>query len=226
MVVPTRSRPENIERVVEAWWATGGFDAADLYVVFDLDDMRVYDYDRMLKSMAEVRHRAIGTWKPLVPKLNDVAVELAAEYPIVAFAGDDHAPRSQRWAHMLVERHLTARKPSIVYGRDGYFNERLPSWWSMDSRIIKALGRMVPAPVQHLFCDNAVMELGKRAGCLIYDERIELEHMHPLFGKGKMDAQYERVNRRQQYDRDGSAFRAWMRDGLGADATLVQSTGG
>jgi hypothetical protein len=80
--------------------------------------------------------------------------------------------------------------------------------------------------VQHLFCDNAVLELGKAAETIGYDERILIEHMHPVAGKAKMDEQYVRVNRAQQYERDSALFRGWLRDGMEADATLVQSLGG
>jgi hypothetical protein len=229
VLVPTRSRPESIDRIVEAWWLTGAFDVADLWFVYDYDDMRRFDYERKLGSLPEVKAISMPIWRPLVPKLNQAAESMVVnwKYPFVAFMGDDHLPRTQRWAHMLVEDHATSRRPNVVYGQDGFFDKKLPTWWSMDARVIQALGnRMVPAPVQHLFCDNAVKELGEAADCLDYDERILIEHMHPIHGKGKMDAQYERVNRPQQYDRDGSAFREWQLTRLAEDATLVRSAGG
>ena len=228
VVVPTKSRPQNVDPILQAWWVTGGFDAADLWFVYDYDDPQRRAYQGKFAGRAEVRVISIPEWKPLVPKLNDAALSLVRNhgYKHVAFMGDDHLPRSQRWAHMLVERHETAKRPSIVYGPDGFQNENLPTWWSMDGRIVDALNGMVPAPVQHLFCDNAVKALGERAGCLIYDERIEVEHMHPFAQKGRFDNQYQRVNRPEQYDRDGRAFDAWMRDGWQRDATLVQSLGG
>lgn len=223
VVVPTRSRPHNVQRVVQAWHETGGFDAADLHFAYDADDMQAPQYGRLFRSMAEVRNVVLPTWKPLVPKLNQVALNLTMHYPLVAFMGDDHVPRTQRWAHMLVERHLTGRGPRIVYGQDGFMDSRLPTWWSMDSRIIRTLQGMVPAPVQHMYCDNAVLELGKAAMCLDYDERILIEHMHPVAGKAPTDAQYARVNRPQQYERDRVAFIKWLRHGLATDATLVRS---
>lgn len=227
VVVPTRSRPHNIQPIVEAWWKTGAFDAADLWFEYDYDDVEYGKYAQILGTMAEVKAISMPEWQPLVPKLNSAAYSLARyhEYPLVAFMGDDHIPRTQRWAHMLIENHMTSDK-LIWYGQDGYQNEKLPTWWSMDARVILALKRMVPAAVQHLFCDNAVLELGKAADSIGYDERILIEHMHPLLGKAKGDAQYERVNRRQQYARDGEAFRAWVRDGLERDATLVRNVGG
>jgi hypothetical protein len=227
VIVPTRSRPQNILPIVEAWWATGAFDVADLWFSYDFDDGQRIRYKRTLERMAEVKAISNPEWMPLVPKLNRGAVSLARfhEYPFVAFMGDDHIPLTPRWAHMLVENHMTSGK-KIWYGQDGYQNEKLPTWWSMDSRIIKTLDRMVPAPVQHLFCDNAVLVLGQAAQTIGYDERILIEHRHPLLGKAKSDQQYERVNRPEQYQRDGDAFNAWLRNGLARDATLVRNVGG
>ena len=111
----------------------------------------------------------------------------------------------------------------IWYGKDGFQDQNKPTWWSMDAEIIRRLGRMVPAPVQHLYCDDAVKVLGEKAGCLGYDETIMIEHMHPIVGKGQMDEQYARVNRLQQYERDEALFRSWVADGLERDAKILRN---
>lgn len=228
VLVPTRSRPGNIDTVINAWWQTGAFGVADLILGLDLDDMTSGGYRDAIESQPQVKTAILPEWLPLVPKLNQMAA-LAVEcdqYTAVAFMGDDHVPLTTMWAHMLLEHHT--RKPNqIWYGPDGFQDQKLPTWWSMDSRIIRALGgRMVPAPVQHMYCDNSVKDLGEKAGCLNYDERILIEHRHPFANKAPMDQQYERVNRAQQYERDGVAFQRWRASGLGADVSLVQGIGG
>jgi hypothetical protein len=220
ILVPTRSRPQNIKPMLDAFWKTGTFDAANVYFIVDADDMYIDQYERIVGMDVAAKLLRMPAWQPLVPKLNTNAVDAAEQHRIVAFLGDDHLPRTPRWAHMLVENHST--QPELIwYGQDGFQNRRLPSWWSMSSEVVRRLGRMVPAPVQHLYCDNAVMKLGERIGRLGYDERILVEHMHPLAGKGKNDEQYVRVNRGQQYERDGNAFRAWLANGIEADAKLL-----
>ncbi len=217
VLVPTRSRPANIAPIVEAWHQTGAFGVADLIFVVDEDDMAYPEYAALLLDHPQVRRINMPEWKPLVPKLNEAAALVSQRYPTVAFMGDDHLPRTGMWAHTLILHHATT-PGSIWYGRDGFQDQRLASWWSMDSGIIRKLGgRMVPAPVQHMYCDNAVMALGEQAGVLNYDPSILVEHMHPFAGKSAMDAQYER---------DGVAFRTWIASGLEADARLLTSTGG
>lgn len=224
VIVPTRSRPNNIDPIIKAWWETGAFGAADLWFVVDSDDMQIDAYSRVIHGHPEPRQLVMPEWMPLVPKLNFVATEFAnqREYRYLAFMGDDHLPRTRNWASNLIVDH--GRNPNwIWYGRDGFQDQNKPTWWSMDARIVRRLGRMVPAPVQHLYCDDAVKALGMKAGCLGYDETLMVEHMHPLVGKAKMDDQYARVNRAQQYQRDGELFHSWVQDGLERDAKLLRT---
>lgn len=226
VLVPTRSRPHNLKAITEAWWKTGAFDVARLVFIADADDLQIDAYHAEVASPAELV--VLPEWMPLVPKLNHQALEVAQESPAgtpIVFMGDDHLPRTERWAHMLAENH--ALRPELIwYGRDGFQDSNLPTWWSMDSRAVLALGRMVPAPVQHLYCDNVVLELGKAAHSIGYDERILIEHMHPVVGKAPSDEQYARVNRPEQYDRDRAAFQSWTRGALALDASILAGLGG
>lgn len=232
IVIPTRSRPENVARVVEAWRATGAFqDGAEPLFVWDCDDPRAPEYVSAFDMIgwSEVhrcRFRSIPTWQPLVPKLNGVAKFWAdmGDFPYLGFAGDDHLPRTSGWARRYIET-LRAAGTGIVYCDDGYRGEGLPTQWAMTSDIIRALGRMVPAPVDHLYCDDAVKALGQATGTLTYLPDVLIEHMNPYAGgKAPMDEQYERVNGSAQYKRDRAAYRQWKRSGgLAADAVKINA---
>ena len=113
-----------------------------------------------------------------------------------------------------------------VYGPDGYQNEALPTAWATTTNLIRALGRMVPAPVEHLFSDTAVGKLGREADCIRYLPDVLVEHMHYIVGKATCDAQYERVNSGDQWNRDEAAFMAWERDQLPADIATVRALRG
>ncbi len=231
VIVPTRSRPQNIGRIVSAWWATGAFEVAQLRFVIDRDDAEFPRYIEVLGHLSECVYQIAREWQPLVPKLNETAAELAVrgDYGAFAFMGDDHLPRTPRWAHMLIENHLITqhgKKRLFQYGRDGYQDEKLPTWWSVDRDWIMALGKMVPAPVEHLYCDNAMIELARAAGVCHYNPDILVEHMHPVAKKGQVDPQYARVNSGTQYRRDGLAFETWMKTGLSQAVTLIRDVAG
>jgi hypothetical protein len=230
VIVPTRARPESVTRVVGAWRATGAFDdGAELLFAWDGDDPRAAEYveafDRIgWSEIHRSRFRRIPQWQPMVPKLNSVAVDYARddEHFSLAFMGDDHLPRTKGWAAAMLTA-LREMGTGIVYGNDLLQGERLCTSWAMTSDIVRALGRMVPAPVEHMYCDNSVMDLGRQAGCLRYLPDVVVEHCHPLAGKADWDVGYARVNRAEQFHRDEAAYQRWVDSDRDADVATVKS---
>lgn len=222
VIVPTRSRPHNIEKVIDAWNITGAWSSADLIVVIDADDDVNLEYTRMLRD-APVTVMQIPKWTPMVPKLNAAAAVLATQgkYAALGFAGDDHLPRTPGWSTIYLDA-LAELGTGIVHGNDGYQRENLPTEWAMTVDIILALGRMVPAPVDHLYCDNSIQDLGRGADCLRYLSDVNIEHVNPYAGKVAMDAQYKSVNSRAQYSRDGTIYERWKRQQLQLDIKSVR----
>ena len=214
VIIPTRGRPENIRKVISAWDFTNAWDHASMFVVADADDPEYADY-RLYTSEArhhgrDVHFHAVQQWVPMVHKLNDVAVRLAEDgrYFALGFAGDDHLPQTIGW----VERYLTVLREmgsGMVYGDDGYQGQKLATEWAVTSDTVRALDRMVPADVEHMYCDNAMMDLFGGAGALRHLPEVRIEHMHPIVGKAETDEQYQRVNHRDQFAKDRRAYEAW-----------------
>lgn len=233
VIVPTRSRPHNVAPLVEAFRETSAFDeGVELYFVADRDDpdfdayaVAVHDAslitgnERRVVTLLDASHH-----EQLVPKLNKAAHYLVVtQRPRhIGFMGDDHRPRTRGWARMYREA-LDGLGTGVVSCPDGYRPDDLPTQWMMTADIVEALdGRMVPAPVEHLYCDDAIRELGKAAGCYRYLDDCLIEHVHPVAGKTETDEQYDRVNSQVQYRRDRSSYRTWKRDGgLAWDAQAV-----
>jgi hypothetical protein len=216
IIVPTRARPHHVGRIIQAWEETGAPECADLLLAVDNDDptLRAYD-DAVTEALEENRDRswldiaAMGPWQPMVSKLNAAAIANANSYTALGFAGDDHLPRTPGWARRYLE--VLSRGIGIVHGDDGRWHGTLCTEWAMSAEIVARLERMVPADVGHLYCDNAVQQLGREAGCLTYLPDVLIEHMHPDVSKGELDAGYVTVNSREQYAADGLAFRRWRR---------------
>jgi hypothetical protein len=218
VIVPTRSRPQNVVPVAQAWLDTGGFDAADLLFGIDYDDPRHDDYldelqaaARLVEGQGVIGCHSSPHHEQLVPKLNGIA-RLHADFDgpgrvAYGFAGDDHMPRTPGWSAALLAV-LRDAGTAVAYPDDGYQGENLPTTWYVTRDIVTRFG-MVPAPVEHLFCDNAVRDLARAAGCLRYVPEVVVEHVHPVAGKAVSDEQYERVNGRPQWRADKRAYRSW-----------------
>lgn len=213
VVVPSRSRPQNVARLIEAWQATGAFEDAAMRIDVDADDPAFRGYMELVETLPAGARVAVGhRWRSLVWKLNRAARQEQHAYFALGFQGDDHLPESDGWATRYLDE-LAELGTGIVYGDDGYQHANTPTQWVMTTDIVRALGgRMVPAPVDHLYCDDAVRDLGNAAGCLRYLPDVLITHMHPSAGRAERDEQYVRVNSRAQYARDRPRYQDWRAD--------------
>lgn len=234
VIVPTRGRPGNAAAVVQAWIETGAFEqGAALSFVIDESDPCRREYLETIAVVGAGHEVHIvtdgGPWRPMVPKLNSAAEMYARgddELLGLGFAGDDHQPRSRGWARRYIEV-LRDLGTGIVYGADGMRAGQeypLPTQWAMTTDIVLSLGRMIPADVEHLYCDNVIRDLGRAAGCLVHLPDVMIEHMHPLAQKAQLDEGYRRVNSTGQYVRDKAAYAEWRYEGgFDRDVALVRS---
>lgn len=221
IIVPTRSRPHNVGPMVEAFRASGAFDdGAELCFVVDRDDPDFGAYLTALEAVVGNERRDV-TWldashhEQLVPKLNKAAHYLCItrEPALIGFMGDDHRPRTRGWVKTYRDE-LELLGTGIVSCPDGHRPDDLPTHWVMTSDIVRALGAMVPAPVEHLYCDDAIRELGRAAGCYVFRADLLVDHLNPYAGeRAPLDEQYERVNSSDQYRKDRPSYRTWKRSG-------------
>lgn len=229
IIVPTRGRPGNIRKVISAWDFTNAWDVADLILAVDVDDP---EYQGYVDLYEEHRHPDTGEqlfsvhyqdrWVPMVQKLNDTAQELAPAYFAVGFAGDDHLPQTIDWA----KRYLTVLHEmgtGMVFGDDGYQGVKLSTEWAVTSDAIRALGRMVPAPVEHMYCDNSMMDVFDGAGAIRHLPEVRIDHRHPIVGKAETDDQYKRVNHRDQFRKDRNAYERWCASGMVTDISAIRA---
>lgn len=222
VVIPSRGRPGNVARLMQAWRDTGAFEVASCRIDVDADDPEFRGYQALAEELPEGARIAIGhRWRSLVWKLNRAARQEQWQWFALGFMGDDHLPRTDQWAQRYLAE-LASMGTGIVYGDDGYQHENTPTQWAMTADIVRALGgRMVSAPVEHLYCDDAVRDLGRQANCLRYLPDVMIEHMHPSAGKAERDPQYVRVNSRTQYALDKPAYLRWRAEALGGEALAI-----
>jgi hypothetical protein len=228
VIVPTRGRPDNIRKVISAWDFTNAWDVADLILVADADDPEIQGYREVVGKAGAltdgdmIQLVEVPVWLPMVHKLDAAAHVAAGQYWAVGFAGDDHLPQTIGWAR----RYLTVLREmgcGMVYSDDGYQGRKLATEWAVTSDTVRALGRMVPADVEHMYCDNSMMDLFGGAAAMRWLPEVRIEHMHPITGKAATDAQYQRVNGREQYARDRRGYERWKRDQAADDVAVLRS---
>lgn len=202
VVVPTRNRPENVERLEEARRSTRAVHSDFLYVVDDDDPKRGEYLALGLDRITLDRRRG------LVGSLNDAALRNADRYAYIGFMGDDHLPRTPFW-DMEVIKALDADGPRIVYGNDLLQGSRLATAAFMHSRIIRAVNYMAPPGLRHLYVDDAWMAMGRGLHGLTYLDHVVIEHMHPAAGKAELDTGYRECNATEVDQADRAEFERW-----------------
>lgn len=224
VIVPTRGRPENVARLEQAikdTWTT----RADFLYVVDHDDPKAEEYVRMGLNRLIVIHDRLR----LGGTLNWAARKYTELYDAIGFLGDDHLPRTEAWDLRVLQALdvETGQAPRVVYGNDLLQGVNLPTAVFMHSRIIQALGYMVPPGMVHLYLDNFWKELGEALDGLVYLPEVVIEHMHPVAGKADWDDRYAEVNARDVDLSDRIAFHQYKEDGRFASglARIVREYG-
>lgn len=192
VIVPTRGRPENVARLEQAIKDTETSRADFLYVV-DHDDPKAAEYTRLGLSRLIVLHDRLR----LGGTLNWAARKYADLYDAIGFMGDDHLPRTEAWDLRVLQAldvGTGGLTPRVVYGDDLLQGANLPTAVFLHSRIVTALGYMVPPGMIHLYLDNFWKELGQALNGLVYLPEVVIEHMHPVAGKADWDDRYAEVN--------------------------------
>ncbi|CAB4147130.1 Glyco_tranf_GTA_type domain containing protein [uncultured Caudovirales phage] len=200
VVVPSRGRPENAERLAQAFKDTNT--EADLYVIIDNDDPK---WDEYAKSQNYKKLPADNKTGGCAKSLNTGAVHLLdiTKYPLYdyfVFMGDDHLPRTQGWDKAFIQ--ALGQNTGIVYGDDLLQGSNLPTAFGMSRDLVNELQGMTFPGCIHLFFDNFVKQLGLDLEYLKYLPDVIIEHLHPIAGKAEMDEGYARVNQPKWYEQD------------------------
>lgn len=200
VVVPSRGRPENAERLAQAFKDTNT--EADLYIVIDNDDPKWNEY---AKSENYKKLPADNKTGGCAKSLNTGAVYLLdiTKFPLYdyfVFMGDDHLPRTKNWDKAFIQ--ALGQNTGIVYGDDLLQGANLPTAFGMTRDLVNELRGMTFPGCVHLFFDNFVKQLGLDLEYLKYLPDVIIEHLHPAAGKAEMDEGYARVNQPKWYEAD------------------------
>jgi hypothetical protein len=226
MLVPSRSRPDNIRHLLKACESTVRDSGTLIVVRVDDDDPRLEEYLQVGNEWTDrapwVRFE-VGPRLKLGPTLNTMAEYWCDSTYAIGFMGDDHRPRSDGWDSYF---QLVLRKyPNgygMVYGNDGLQCEKLPTAIVMTSNIPKTLGYFSIPGAIHLYLDNGWLTLGKRLKAITYLPRVVIEHVHPSAGKALVDDLYVEVNSRKMLDHDWGVYEKWAVENLENDVRTVQ----
>lgn len=226
MLVPTRGRPNNARRLINACANTMTNLTTHITFIIDDNDPDYNFYMRVFTSPEFDTYTWFGfiegPQQGLVGTLNANVLGMTKTYDAVGFMGDDHLPRTGGWDTRFVSE-LEQMKMGVVYGNDLIQGERLPTACAMTSNIPQTLGFMVPQTLRHLYADNFWLEIGRglTGKGITYCPDVIIEHMHPIAQKATWDSGYEQVNSAGISMHDHEAFMAYMNTSYAADISKL-----
>jgi hypothetical protein len=218
-IVPSRGRPQNIERLCKKLLELNS--QVDLYVGVDPDDPALDEYKTLeelygfILVVADRRER-------FGPTLNRIALDLASEYRYLYWQGDDHVPQTLGWDERYRQK-LDELGVGIVYGNDLVMGSSIATQLAMTSNIVRALGYAVPEGFIHLYIDNYFMELAKAIGKLVYLPDVIVQHMHPCAGQAEEDQTYREANSPENWSNDRRRFEQYMQEELQLDVEKLKA---
>ena len=215
VIVPSRGRPQNVARMLDAVHATAKM-RTHVHVAVDDDDPELERYRYVMKqAAAEGDVLTTGPRKGLCSWTNEIAIEQAGRYPFLASLGDDHVPYTPGWDKALIRAIVTDGGTGFSYPWDGT-REDIPEAVVVSSDIVTALGWMCLPGLEHWYVDNVWADLGRGAGCLRHLRAVKVEHAW----KGDQTAKESS----EKITADRAAYYAWRRsDRLGQDINTVIS---
>lgn len=214
VVIPSRGRPESVERMAVAFAETGADELAVVWAIDenDPDEAAYRDAVDSWFGYGEVLAVGAGSMVSAINNASRLALDDLDPYAI-AVLNDDHVPETNGWHARLLDALNVLDPVGLVYPNDGLRGEKLATVWAVHASWVRALGRMVPAKVGHLYTDDAVQNLATALGRITYLPDVMVRHHHPLAGLADTDEGYQRVNSRERHNADRIAFKVWAQSG-------------
>lgn len=215
IITPTRGRPQRLEKLYDAVQRTAMMDTV-LAAAVDIGDPEQQAYaelDRRYSNLTVFQgpRRSLSSWT------NEVAHKLLRDLPnpprYLVTLGDDHVPETPGWDRRCAAaiEALGGELGGWAWGPDGFRRDRLPTWWVMSSTIVRRLGYVMLPTCGHMYVDNATQVLAEAAQRAVYLPDVMVRHETPFHVDYRhlADEGFARVNRPEQYERDGAAFARW-----------------
>lgn len=210
ILLPTRGRPENLARFIEAVKDTA--EDWHLYARLDTDDPMLPEYEQQLSHWDRRISVARGPRIRFGPSLNEMAAWAHSDaLSHIGMFGDDVVPVTSGWDTALVG--ALGGDLGVTYGDDGLRDRHtpdLPTHYVTQTEVYRRLGYLSPPGIQHLFLDNVARDVGRYLKNFVYTP-VKVQHMHPwAVGEHLHDTTYAEGGRNAEIRKaDRKAYVQW-----------------
>jgi len=202
ILVPTRKRPDKMQTLIQSIINTT-HNLANVELIFyidedDLESIIKLKEVKQLTSALTIKH-VIGP-RILLSKTWNRCFEIARG-DIIMHGGDDIVFRTANW-DIEIENAFNQYDDKIVlvYGRDGFHDEKLSTHGFIHRRWIETIGHFLPPFFSSDYNDTWLFEVATLINRTCYLDSILIEHMHYIVGKSEYDETYREREARGEVD--------------------------
>ena len=197
-ILPSRSRPHNLLRLIDAWARTGASTPVELCI--DFDDPCQYETMEMPPGWRIV----VGSRGPLSRLYND-AYRRHPHDSWHGFIADDVVPETPGWDAELIR---TAGADGMAVPAGGETTGGCPHF-VLGGDLVRSVGWLALPGLDRLYIDTVWGKIAESRGVLRRVPGVILEHRHFSNRKAMIDATYLK-HRKQQ---DKSIYDNWRQHG-------------
>lgn len=219
VIVPSRGRPANVARLIEALQQTMATEG-ELALGLDEDDPTLPEIRAAIAVAPFPVSARFGQRNTLVGWTNDIAIPAAENFRALCSLGDDHVPLTPGWDLRLTNAIRVAGGTGFAYGNDLIQGSRLPTAVMVSSDIVRTLGWLCQPTLRHYFTDNVWKTLGDAAGCIRYLPDVIIEHRHRS-RTGQSDDTYAEALAHWAADR--AAYDTWREERMAEDIRKIKA---
>ena len=214
VITPSRGRPQNIARLLDAVHATMKMNT-HVHVAIDDDDPRLTEYQYVMeKAAGEGDKLTVGPRKNLAGWTNEIAVPATEEYTYLASLGDDHVTSTPGWDKALIRAIERMGGTGFSYPWDGT-REDIPEAVVLSSSIVRALGWMALPESTHWYIDTVWADLGRGIGALKHCRAVKVEHVWRADQTSKDSG--------EKLTRDRDAYYLWRKERMESDIKIISA---
>jgi len=200
-VLPSRGRPQNLKRLIDAWHST----EAQTTVRLRLDDDDPTLEQGLSLPLPDTWVREVGPRVPLSEIYNS-AFRKQPGRDWWGFIGDDCLPHERHWDITLIG--IAVFKPVGMVVPAGGHNPHVTPHFVLNGDLPRRTGWLALPGLDRLYIDTVWRDIALADNNLHRVDSVTLEHLH--FSNGK--ALYDKVYQKPHKKRDRKIYEQWRRN--------------
>ena len=207
---PSRSRPKKFLQCIDNIYINQRHDDYTILASLDIDDATMNNED-MIEKMKHY-DKLYPTWGKSINKIHayNRDIDKASEFDILISMSDDMLFVKNGFDIEIIADMMTyyPEMDGVLHYNDGNQKGNVMTLSIMGRKYYDRFDYIYHPEYESLFCDQEATDVARLLNKYKYlgDEKILFRHLHPAWGLGEYDKQYELTERRDIWNQDEATY--------------------